>query len=274
MISYMNALPAEAQCLGHVYQTAQGIFCLDPRDQFVAQMLIQTNGFGGDEIARISSFLTPQSNMLLLGGHIGSLAVPLSKKVDRMTVLEANPHTYRLLSMNLVINRCANVTAYHLAANDQHGTLQFVQNIINSGGSKRLPKDQLSVYFEDQPEICTVAATKLDDLLHGQTFDLIFMDIEGSEYFAMKGMPRLLAHAQVVVCEFLPHHLTHVAGVSVDEFWSCLSDFQTMLVPSQQQVFYGTDDILQKLTSMMAQGDGDMGLIFHKQHLSVHFASN
>jgi hypothetical protein len=50
------------------------------------------------------------------------------------------------------------------------------------------------------------------------TFATIVMDIEGSEYFALKGMPRLLAGAQRLFVEFLPHHLRNVAGIDSDAF--------------------------------------------------------
>ncbi len=256
--------------LGSVYQTKQGLFCVDPRDQVIGKQLIETGSYGQGEIARMSLFLREQSKVLMLGGHIGSLAVPLSRKVSELTVFEANPDTYRLLKINLEINQCANVRHYNLAANDKHGELQFVMNTVNSGGSKRMPIEKDNAFFYDNPEVRTIAAIKLDDLLLGKSFDLIFMDIEGSEYFAMRGMPKLIEKATILVSEFLPHHLSKVAGISVDDFLDCLSDFKTMIVPSLQKTVY-KNEMHNVLSKMYASGIGDAGLIFHKENIVINF---
>ena len=45
----------------------------------------------------------------------------------------------------------------------------------------------------------------MDEFLKDEKFDFIFMDIEGSEEPAMRGMPRLISQTKVLVSEFLPH---------------------------------------------------------------------
>ena len=55
-------------------------------------------------------------------------------------------------------------------------------------------------YFYDSPEIIKVPAGPLDDVLAGQTFDVILMDVDGSEYFALRGMQTLLAFCASAVC--------------------------------------------------------------------------
>ncbi|MGH7427267.1 MAG: hypothetical protein ACREJ4_02740, partial [Candidatus Methylomirabilaceae bacterium] len=60
------------------------------------------------------------------------------------------------------------------------------------------------------------------------------MDIEGSEYFALQGMQKILAHARVLVVEFLPHHLKNVSGVTVEQFLSVIPPhFRTLTIPSK-----------------------------------------
>jgi FkbM family methyltransferase len=257
--------------LGSVYQTEQGIYCVDVRDQFVARALIENGHSGREEVALLSLFLTDRSRVLVLGGHIGTLAIPLSKRVAALTVLEANPDTYRLLTINPAINLCANVTHDNLAANDEHGRLEFVMNTVNSGGSKRMPKEKDPDFFYDQPEVRAVPAVRLDDLLFGQTFDMIFMDIEGSEYFAMKGMPELMSRATILVSEFLPHHLSKVAGITVDQFLEPLEQFQTMVAPSLRQTIHGYANMRAVLNELCARGDGDAGLVFHRERITVNF---
>lgn len=264
---------SRSRLLGSVYETAQGLFCLDPRDAFVAQPLIETGESGLGEVELLSVFLNSNSRVLMLGGHIGTLVVPLSRRVSSITVLEANPSTYELLAVNLAMNHCGNVRHYNLAANHESGPLKFVMNTVNSGGSKRYPQDPHPEYFYDQPEVRVVTAVRLDELLGSETFDMIFMDIEGSEYFAMLGMPGLLSRAQMLVSEFIPHHLSRVAGIGVGEFLAPLRDFGAMVVPSQRRTVYGHAAMAEVLQHMCDVGDGDAGLIFHKQRITVNFQS-
>ena len=268
-----NPPPLPARLVGSVYATAQGLFCLDTRDQFVARALIEEGRFGQDELTMLRLFLTDQSRVLMLGGHVGSLVVPLARTVGAITVLEANPDTYELLRINLALNGSTNVTAYNLAANDVNGPLEFVLNTVNSGGSKRMPKERDADYFHDAPAVRQVPGVRLDDLLVGQRFDLIFMDIEGSEYFAMRGMPGLIATTPVVVAEFLPPHLDRVAGITVDDFLAPLAEFTTLVAPSLRQTVHGLPAMRALLEHLCATGQGDAGLVFHRQHITVNFLS-
>ncbi|HEX7644415.1 MAG TPA: FkbM family methyltransferase [Burkholderiaceae bacterium] len=256
--------------LGEVYRTGQGWFCVDPVDQYVAKTLIETGSFGSGQLGLLQRFCGEDSSVLLLGAHIGTIAVPLSKRVKNLTVFEANPRTYQFLSANLKLNDCANVEAFNLAANDKNTELQFVLNTVNSGGSKRFPVHQDHAYFYDNPDVAMVKAVRLDDFLKGKRYDLVFMDIEGSEYFAIKGMPQLMAEAQVLFMEFLPHHISRVAGVSIEQFVECLSGFETMIKPSIPAAYHG-DAIRTTLIDMFHAGIGEEELIFARGHFDVVF---
>jgi FkbM family methyltransferase len=254
--------------LGEVYETDQGLFCVRPEDQFVAKELISTGSYSAGELALLALFVNEKSNVLMLGGHIGAIAVPLSRRIAELTVFEANPETYKLLKLNLRLNNCANVRHFNMAANDVHGELQFVMNTVNSGGSKRMPREKHQDFFHDDPEIRTVPACRLDDQLAGQSFDLIFMDIEGSEYFAMKGMPRLIERTRVLVTEFLPHHLSLVAGITVSDFLSPLGEFNSLIVPSRGKVVY-RPEMHDFLARACAEGRGEAAIVFHKDVIAL-----
>lgn len=254
---------APSHFVGNVYATPQGLFCVDPRDQVVAQSLVQEGSFGLDEIARMEKLIAPDQSMLMLGPHIGALAVPLSKKVRNLVVVEANPHTYRLLSINKVLNDCKNMEIHHAAANHEDGEMDFVVNVVNSGGSKRMPLHRDHVYFYDNPQIVKVPAVRMDTLLKDRTFDLIFMDIEGSEYFAMRGMPELLSRAKVLITEYLPHHLARVGGITVRDFLSPLREFELLYIPSLMAK-YEAHEFETILTEMFVRGFGDEGIVFFK----------
>lgn len=260
-----------SEILGTVVETRQGIFCVDPEDQFVSKSLIERGEYGLGEIGMIGAFLRPSSRMLLVGTHIGSLLVPLSKKVDALVGVEANPNTYKRLRLNVAINQCANVRTFNLAASDSSGTIEFVMNKANSGASKRMPLNKADIYFYDNPDVVTVPSVRLDDLLPHESFDLVFMDIEGSELFAMRGMPRILSRAKVVFSEFYPFMVRDVAGAGVAEFLEPLAEFTTLAIPSLRKVV-PREGFHEALQDMFDNNHCDNGIIFFRDKVDLKFA--
>ena len=59
--------------VGAVYNTGQGCFVLDERDQFVCKQLIETGFYGQDEISILKTLCTSSTRMLLLGAHVGTM---------------------------------------------------------------------------------------------------------------------------------------------------------------------------------------------------------
>lgn len=202
-----------------------GLFVVNPEDSSVAPALLQNGAYSEPELQIASELINKQSHVLVVGAHIGALAIPLAKQCKHMDVIEANPDTQRFLKTNLTLNACSNVTLHCLAASDRVEKIDFIKNRDNSGGSKRKPiKDRIDYHY-DNPEIVTIDAYPLDDVLGAPEYDLIIMDIEGSEYFALKGMRNILEKAKSLAIEFLPMHLKDVAGVTGTEFSALLEPY-------------------------------------------------
>lgn len=263
MISRMRQAVVGKNVEALLVNTRQGCFVAAPEDLGVGGVLIDTGAYGEDEIDRIRSLTDEQSGILFVGANIGALAIPASKKVKRVTAVEANPNTFKLLAWNILLNNCGNITSIPIAASDRQGELEFVLSHVNSGGSKRMPKIKEDMYFFDKPDIVMLKADRLDDVL-SEDFDLIVMDIEGSEYFALKGMQRTLSKAAHLIVEFLPHHLKNVANVSVREFLSPIDPhFQVLTVPTKslrvEKAQFGP-----VLESMYQKEEWDEGIVFSK----------
>jgi FkbM family methyltransferase len=246
-------------------KSKNGLLLVDVEDQVVGRRLSYRGDYASDELARLMSVINDgKSNVLVVGTHVGALAIALSRHCSALTAIEANPQTFRLLELNLLINRCPNVRAINIAASDKKEVIQFVLNRANSGGSKRAPAVHSYPYFYDSPEVIDVQAEPLDDLLAGQEFDVILMDIEGSEYFALKGMQSTLASARVLFVEFLPHHLKNVARVSVAEFVSTIAPhFRKLFIPSKN-LRVTRDGFLPALQAMYDKDESDDGLQFSR----------
>jgi FkbM family methyltransferase len=213
-------------------------------------------------VERLKSFINKDSKVLIVGTHIGALAIPLSKHCKEITAIEANPNTFELLEINLHLNQAENITPHNIFANDSHEKVEFLLNTVNSGGSKRKPKKSSFLYDFDNPEIIELESHKLDDYLPEHDYDLVLLDIEGSEYFAMKGMEDILANCKTLVVEFLPHHLKNVADIDVETFLSVLpGHFTKFNLPDNQQE-HNISEVKTVLQNMYDANIGEDGIIF------------
>jgi FkbM family methyltransferase len=249
-------------------ETKQGNFLVDPRDNFVAKKLLNNGEYSQHEIKLASLFLKKNSYCLLLGGHIGSLAIPLAKLCKEITIFEANPDSFELLNKNLLLNEIFNVKTFNKAVNHENKSLKFLVSKDNSGGSKRFPLIRASGYFYDNPKEITVDGIVLDEFLKHKSFDLIFVDIEGSEYFAFKGMQKIFKRSEVLITEFVPHHLKYVASVSVTDFWDTLEPhFKYLYIPESKMLFENSSKILKQLTLMFNNNKNCDNIVFLKTNI-------
>mgnify|MGYP005670069809 FL=1 len=247
-----------------IVESKNGTLAVDPRDLEVGLKLRNNGSYGLDEIARINELISTQSNVLVVGAHIGSLVIPIAKNCNKVVAIEANPNNFNLLKTNLHLNKSENVTIHNIAASSKQEMIKFQMNVVNSGGSKRLPKNNEYMYRYDNPEVIEVQAYSLDEYLDENNFDLVLIDIEGSEYFAMQGMKKILSNCNTLVVEFLPHHLKNVADVTVEQFLTLIpKQFTKLIIPSKNET-HPIDIGGVVLQQMYNNKEGDDGLIFTK----------
>ena len=244
-----------------ITESQNGLFAVDPEDLEVGQKIL-SGGFAINEINRLKSYIDSESNILIVGTHIGSVAIPLSNHCKSVTAIEANPNTFELLLINIQLNNVKNINPHNVFANDKHEKVEFLMNTVNSGGSKRKPKNSNFLYEYDNPKSIQLDSIPLDEYLVGEKFDFILIDIEGSEYFAMKGMEKILSQCSTLVVEFLPHHLKNVAGVNVEEFISVIpKHFEKIHLPDNNQT-HDFSKRLEVLQNLYNSNIGEDGIIF------------
>ncbi len=246
-----------------IVESENGILAIDPRDLEVGLKLRKEGGYGIKEINRITQLITSKSNVLIVGAHIGSLAIPISQKCSKLVAIEANPNNFQLLKTNIDLNQINNIEAHNIAASSKKEKIKFQMNTVNSGGSKRLPINNNYMYRYDNPEVIEVQAYSLDKYLPELNFDLILIDIEGSEYFAIQGMKEILSNCNKLIIEFLPHHLQNVANVSVAKLLSLIpTQLNKITIPSKGKT-YPRDIGESILHKMYNDNQGDDGVIFY-----------
>ena len=248
---------------GLIVDAKNGRFAVDPADLEVGAKLRIHGAYGMDEVDRIAGLIDETSSVLVVGSHIGSLVIPISKMCNKVVAVEANPRNYRLLETNIRLNEATNVEPHHVAASGKEEMIRFQMNTVNSGGSKRVPVHNRYIYTYDNPEVIEVQAYALDAYLDDHAFDLVLIDIEGSEYFAMQGMTSILGQTKTLIVEFLPHHITNVAGISLDDFLAQVPEHFTKLTVPTKNATYDRGEGMDVLKRMFAAGEGDDGVVFH-----------
>lgn len=256
-----NSLGKDVKAI--IVETKNGTFAVEPADLEVGAKLREKGEYGIDEIKRISQFIDRNSTVLIVGAHIGSLAIPIAKTCSKVVAIEANPNNFKLLETNVKLNNTSNITLHNIAASNKQEVIKFQLNTVNSGGSKRVPVTNHYMYTYDNPEVIDVEAYALDTYLSKEDFDLVFIDIEGSEYFAMQGMADILGQTKSLIVEFLPHHITNVAGVKLADFLENIPEHLTKLTIPSKNKTYPIDIGIVTLEQMFESGQGDDGIIFH-----------
>lgn len=248
--------------------TGDLVLLVDPADFGVGRHLRFRGRYGVEELDRLTPLVSRDEDVLVVGSHVGSLVVPLSRHCRRLDAIEANPRSFELLRRNLLLNRCDNVVAHPIAAGDRDGEIDFLAGRANSGGSKIAPRRPRFRYRFDRPETIRVPMRRLDDVVADRRYGLIVMDIEGAEPLALAGMPDLLSTCRHLYIEFVPHHLDDVGGVTVDGFCDRLRMFDEVRFtgdPACHHLAAATA----RMKEMYRRRKSDDGVLFSRSGTSV-----
>jgi FkbM family methyltransferase len=158
--------------------------------------------------------LGPQDVALDIGANIGWYSVLLNRLSvagARIVAFEPDPESYRLLARNLEANGATRVTALKVALGDSRGFAELHRykgsnngrhTLLagdDSGGRVRVPVYTLQDVWESQH-------------LGPRPIRFLKIDVEGFEYFVLRGAGDLLARCACVLLEYSPEGL-RLAGL-------------------------------------------------------------
>ena len=206
---------------GIIYDSKNGYMALPISDITIGKNLGFKGHWNFNEIQKLLQQTTQDDVIYFIGTHVGTLLVPIAKKVKTVVGFEANEDTFWFIKANLCLNKISNATIFNKAVGDGAKKVTFYKNTVNTGGSKIKPIKDSILYNYDNPKQVEVDMVALDPFISEQSLTLpsgIIMDIEGAEYFALKGMQATLAKVRFLYVEFVPHHLQNVSNTSVEKF--------------------------------------------------------
>lgn len=167
---------------------------------------------------RVINSLTENTNVVLdIGANIGQYALLFAKNANIVYAFEPSPAMLTSLRKHIELNNIQDkVKIIAKALSNKPGTLNLTIPSSNNSG-------QATTIIEKGSNLQTVAidAITLDDFMDSEgkpNIDLIKMDIEGAELFALQGMKQTLAspHKPIVILEMFEKAMNTAGYSSID----------------------------------------------------------
>ncbi|WP_461829972.1 FkbM family methyltransferase [Aquifex sp.] len=189
-------------------------FLIVSRRDIDAYMLVDTSDSYGIDVLRRGKIETPEDKFIKkilkansvvidIGAHWGGFSILFGKLVGtggKVYSFEASKRNFKFLKKNICINQLNGIVKpFNLAVGDENKVVKLKIAKTSSGHNSIIRNDLPTEKEEDVNQV------KLDDFLNIPKVDLIKIDIEGYEYFALKGMENLIKENDLwLYIEFSP----------------------------------------------------------------------
>ncbi len=151
-------------------------------------------------IQAIEPLLKDGDVMIDAGANIGAISMPVAKSRDiRIYAFEPAKHIHEIFQQNITLNHLENIEALPLALSNEAGTVDFYESDRVHGWSGIVKIDSFQHY--------KVPAITLDNFATERKIEniaVLKMDVQGWEYFVLKGAERLLSEKRIthIIFEF------------------------------------------------------------------------
>ncbi len=159
-------------------------------DTFMAHAMTATGSYQADHLAEALSHVADFRCAVDGGAHVGLWTVPLAGRFDQVIAIEPAEDTFRALQANLATQRIENVEAHQVALGEKRGLVGLALDPTqaarqNTGGRYVVPEGQ-------------IRSVAIDDW-HLEALGFLKLDVEGSEYLALRGAVMTLRRCRPVV---------------------------------------------------------------------------
>ena len=140
-------------------------------------------------------------NVIDVGSNVGRYSLIAAKRGANVIAIEANPHTFEVLSENCKINGFENIKPMNVAVSNNSGklTLYYTDGLdgIASVDKKWI---ELSAQLKPAVEI-EVRSEKLDNLHSFNKVDWLLIDVEGHEVQVLESAATILTVTKRIIIE-------------------------------------------------------------------------
>lgn len=213
---------------------------LHKADKAVCKSIRETGYWEQKNTSTLLSLIHEGDIVIEAGANYGWYTILMGKAVGatgKVYSYEANPDVFMPLQETLKLNNdITSVEIKNIAISNQAYTGYMLYGLNNIGGGFILTPEQLpeeftqgqkanSGFCEQKVLVRPITVTTFDDEFPDLVVNFLRMDIEGAEYFALKGGKQLIERSPqiIIALEWWDEHLRRI-GVDENEFISFLKD--------------------------------------------------
>ncbi len=169
-----------------------------------------------------------------IGAHIGYYTLLFSRLVGergKVYAFEPEPRNYALLSKNIKLNKAKNIIPLQNAVSNKKGTTRLYQDEDNPGEHSTVVQSGRFVEVESITIDDFITSSKV------KRVDVIKMDIEGGEFFALLGTLKTIKQNNLKIIMELSHK-TLKSGCNLEELIKLLKgeDFKIFDIRKSREV--------------------------------------
>ena len=203
-------------------------------------------------------YLKPNLHFLDIGANLGYYSLLVASQCPQAKIYSFEPDSknFHLFKTSIIYNHFEDkITAYPFAVSDENKQV-IISNLGNDANygarfTANTQADLIPHIHGDNPYFQEISAISLDTFLPNIAFDVVKIDIEGHEPFAIQGMMQILKQNRpIIFAEFAPHNLKILGKTEPKDFLHLLTnigytinqiDRQGNVIPYHQNV----DDLIE-----------------------------
>jgi len=199
-------------------------------NEHMSSQIFWKGSYSTSQLRFLNKVLKSDMVFIDIGANHGEFTLFVAKRVPKGKVIAFEPVSklYKKLQENIAINNLQNIETYQIGIGSKKEKLKiytqaekFIDGSINDGLPTLHPHLKRNMFLEE------IEVDTLDNVIGDKVdrVDMIKIDIEGNELFALQGMTRILQKYRPTLLIEINKEMFENAGYKVMDVFSFLSSY-------------------------------------------------